>query len=121
MTELLYAYTRAQAIADGVLIDVSRQADEAGIRYPTAVTAAVWSEYVAVPDACPWQDEGGRLGDVLWMLRYAIGRSKNVSELVFVVLVQNSERGPKEVQLKAVCGPGDTGEPVITVMLPAED
>jgi hypothetical protein len=25
------------------------------------------------------------------------------------------------VQLKAVCGPGDEGEPVITVMMPDED
>jgi len=25
------------------------------------------------------------------------------------------------VRLKAVCGPGDEGEPVITVMLPDED
>ncbi len=28
---------------------------------------------------------------------------------------------PKGVRLKAVCGPGDQGEPVITVMLPDED
>ncbi len=27
----------------------------------------------------------------------------------------------RPVQLKAVCGPGDDGEPVITVMLPDED
>jgi len=25
------------------------------------------------------------------------------------------------VQLKAICGPGDSGEPVITIMLPEED
>ncbi len=26
-----------------------------------------------------------------------------------------------EIKLKAVCGPGDEGEPVITIMLPGED
>jgi hypothetical protein len=121
MSDIVYAYTRAQAIADGVLIDVTRYANEAGLRYPTAVTSAVWAAYVAVPEACPWQDEAGRLWDILWMLRYAIGRSKSVSVLQFTVLVQNDGRGPREVKLKAVCGPGDDGEPVITVMLPRED
>jgi hypothetical protein len=33
----------------------------------------------------------------------------------------NRERTPPLVRLKAVCGPGDQGEPVITVMLPGED
>jgi hypothetical protein len=28
---------------------------------------------------------------------------------------------PPLVRLKAVCGPGDQGEPVITVMMPNED
>ena len=32
-----------------------------------------------------------------------------------------AERWPKEVTLKAVCGPGDDRKPVITVMLPEED
>ena len=35
---VIYTYTRAQAIEDGVLVDVSTLAAEAGIRYPTAVT-----------------------------------------------------------------------------------
>jgi len=121
MSAVISSYTRTEAIADGVLVDVSDRAREAGINFPTAVTSTVWARCVEVPAACPWQDEEGRLWDVLWMLRYAVGRSNNVSELTFVVLVQNSERGPKEVQLKAVCGPGDAGEPVITVMLPEED
>jgi hypothetical protein len=28
---------------------------------------------------------------------------------------------PEEIDLIAVCGPGDAGEPVITIMLPGED
>ena len=42
-------YTRADAIADGVLNDVSEIAKEAGIRYPVAMTSAAWSECVEVP------------------------------------------------------------------------
>jgi hypothetical protein len=33
----------------------------------------------------------------------------------------NQERTPLLVCLKAVCGPGDDGEPVLTVMRPEED
>jgi hypothetical protein len=57
---------RAEAIADGVLIDVSAVAREAVIRYPVALTAAAWAKRVAVPPGVPCQDEAGRLWDVLW-------------------------------------------------------
>lgn len=122
MNEIIFAYTRSDALADGQLIDVSAAAKEAGILFPVAVTAAVWHGSVAVPRACPEQDEAGRLWDLVWMLRYAIqSLTQSDSTLLFVVLIQNDEQGPKEVTFKAVCGPGDAGEPVITIMLPSED
>src|SRR4051794_4558851 len=37
--EVIFAYTRADALADGVLIDVTDTAKEAGFRIPVAVTA----------------------------------------------------------------------------------
>lgn len=121
MDEVIFSYTREQAIADGVLRDVSDLAKEAGFTVPVAVTAAVWAEYVAVPEACPWQDEAGRLWDILWMLKYAI-KTKSTKDLIhFDLLVQNDERGAKPVTLKAVIGPGDTPAPVMTVMLVDED
>ena len=36
--EIIFSYTRAQAIADRVLIDVTPTALETGFRFPTAVT-----------------------------------------------------------------------------------
>jgi hypothetical protein len=33
----------------------------------------------------------------------------------------NRDRTPPFVGLKALCGPGDQGEPVVTGMLPEED
>ena len=73
----IFTYTRAQAIADGVLIDVSSKlAREAGFRYPVALTAGVWAECVAVPEGVTGQDETGRLWDILTMLRFAIARQK---------------------------------------------
>ena len=48
--EVLYAYTRKQALADGVQIDVSEMAREAGLKFPVYLTRAVWENYVRVPD-----------------------------------------------------------------------
>lgn len=119
---VIYSYTREQAVDDGVLVDVSYLAREVGITFPTAVTSAVWEQYVKVPPAVPWQDEQGRLWDVLWMLRMAIQRSrKGADTILYKLLVQNEEGPAKEVELKGVCGLGDKGEPVLTIMLPNED
>ena len=120
---VVFAYTRAQALKDGVLIDVSEMAREAGFKYPAAVTRAVWERYVRVPENLPGQDESGRLWDILWMLLVAIRRSrKGQVELTFPLYVQmRPGEGPKLVTLKSVCGPGDQGEPVLTIMLPHED
>jgi hypothetical protein len=65
--DLIHRYTRAQAIEDGVLIDVSATAREAGIRYPVALTWAVWARCVSVPHGVECQDEAGRLWDVLFL------------------------------------------------------
>jgi hypothetical protein len=121
--DIIHAYSRADAIADGVLIDVSPVAKEAGITFPVALTAASWAKCVAVPPGVLCQDESGRLWDVLWLLRIAIRGSAAGAGLLFGVHVRNDnrDRTPPLVRLKAVCGPGDQGEPVITVMLPGED
>ncbi|HYT89467.1 MAG TPA: DUF6573 family protein [Gemmataceae bacterium] len=120
--DLLHRYTRAQAIADGVLIDVSATAQEAGFRYPVALTAAVWAKCVTVPQGVECQDEAGRLWDVLWLLRCAVGRG-NGAVIRFAVHVRNDNRDctPPLVRLKALCGPDDDGEPCITVLLPDQD
>ena len=120
---LIHSYTRREAIEDGVLVDVSAVAREAGIRYPVAVTSAVWGNYVEVPPDVVGQDEQGRLWDVLWMFRTAVQRQRGPgSDVVrYSLLVRNDNERPREVELKAVCGPGDDGEPVVTILLPEED
>jgi hypothetical protein len=121
--DLIHAYTRADALRDGVLLDVSATAKEAGIRWPVALTCAVWERCVSVPRGVACQDEAGRLWDVLWMLRCAAARQNAGCVVSFDVHVRNDngEGIPPQVQLKAVSGPGDEGEPVITVMLTDED
>jgi hypothetical protein len=78
---------------------------------------------VAVPPGVDCQDEAGRLWVVLYLLACAIRRAGSGPEVRFGVHVRNDNREgtPPLVRLKAVCGPGDQGEPVITVMLADED
>ena len=130
-------YTRKQAIDDGVLVDVTETAREAGIKLPTALTQAVYAQYVAVPpEQKRQQDESGRLWDILWMFSCAI-RSGRIDgkQGSFELIVAKPDRndwqtnenpfeGDRErrlVKLKAVCGPDDHGAACITIMRPEED
>lgn len=44
--KIIHQYCRKQALADGILIDVTNSAKQTGIKWPLAVTASVWSDYV---------------------------------------------------------------------------
>jgi hypothetical protein len=76
-----------------------------------------------VPPGVACQDEAGRLWDVLFLLRLAAAQGGARPEVLFGVHVCNDDREgtPPLVRLKALCGPGDQGEPVVTVMMPDED
>lgn len=121
--KVIHVYTRAQAIDDGTLIDVSGTANDIGFRMPTAFTAAAWNASVTQPQGLCGSDEYGRLLTALWALKRAIRESSgNGSELRFFVEVrQKTGEPPGQVELKAVCGPSDDASPCLTVMLPDED
>ena len=122
--EVLYAYTRKQALEDGEQVDVSETAREAGIRFPVFLTRAVWEKYVRVPEGVCCQDERGRLWDLVWLLR-CTARQTSGPHMVFRLHVRNDNRRgtPPLVTLKAECGPMDIDDPqpAITVTLPEED
>ena len=121
--DVVYSYTRAQAIEDGVLIDVTGTAKECGFKFPVAVTARVWAE-VIVPDddaRSYGQSEAGRLWDVVWMLRVAIARSRGSTDTILYSVIVSDGRKQRTVRLKSVCGPGDDLEPVLTLTMPDED
>jgi len=133
--DVIATYSRLQAIEDGVLVQLSGpgyQGDawvpemvaECGYKIPLAITAAAFGRYVeltpAAERAC--NDIKGRLWDVLYMLRLAIGRSRPGQDTVWFEFYCVVDRvKPQCSRLKAVCGPGDDGEPVMTIMLPNED
>jgi len=127
---VICAYTRAQALADGVQIDVSKVAAEAGLRFAVFLTRAVYDRFVTVPPGVAGQDETGRLWDVVWMTRFAImrmragRRSEPVASRLPVALYVRNDNGPARlVKLIASCGPLDIDDPhpAVTIMLPDED
>jgi len=143
--EVISVYTRKQAIADGVLVDCDqppmRDVCCQLLKWPLAMTATAFNRYVwpaAGEGKLPsGQSLEGRLWDIVWMFHAAIKGtvpcwrlSPEVLLFDFACVVADSARWPNEragvegsrrVTLKAVCGPGDEGEPVITFMLPEED
>lgn len=111
--DLIYRYSRAQALAEGVLVDVSELATEVGFRCPVAFTHAL---YAAL--------EGGETTQ-RWILatllesKRAARRQSARSEVRFTI----PQRGhaSETCPLKMVIAPGDSGEAVITLMLAHED
>ena len=121
---VIYAYTRKQALADGVQVDVTTTAQEAGIKFPMFLTRAVWDNCVTVPPDVSAQDEAGRLWDVVWMTRFAILRTRpGMSRVPVALYVRNDNTRSKLVKLVAECGPLDIDDPApsITVLMPDED
>lgn len=129
---IIHSYSRAEALSDGVLIDVSQLAREAGLKWPVALTAIVWQLIQQIPEQFSHQDVTGRLWDVLWMARLAIHKSDGqTTELIYQIILPTGENtSPDEIYsqveeklttLKMVAGPGDNLEPVLTIMLPNED
>ena len=123
-------YTRAQAIEDGVLVDVSETATEAGITFPVAITQGLWTEWIEPSEFLrrQGQDVAGRLWDTVYMLRLAAQRGGARIDYKVIYLAEAKRRLrdgtkvlSKTVTLKALCGPGDDADPVITIMLPDED
>jgi len=122
--EIIYAYTRSQAVADGMQVEVTKTAQEAGIRFPVFLTRTVFDAHVAVPPGVTAQDEAGRLWDILCMTRYAILRARpNADRIPVALYVRNDDRTAHLVKLVATCGPLDIDDPqpAITVMMPDED
>ena len=126
---VISTYSRAQAIEDGVLIEAGDMAKEAGFKWPVAFTIAAWVGCVQWRDEDNrdqvYQDQSGRLWDVLYMAWYAIKTHPQPSNPLLFELyrVPNDGQSTKArlTTLKLIVGPGDHAEPVITLLLANED
>lgn len=114
--EVIYSYTRKQAIEDGVLINLSQ--------FP--VIRVFWSQNLCCTDSV-WAaieeatkagcDLDGVLHDISWIAKTTISQGNRTADTVkFKVAIGN-----RTVDLKLICGPGDHAEPVLTLLLQHED
>ena len=122
---VIYKYTRAEAIEDGVLIDqpLTGLAHQYGINFHCAMSQALYALIKPpgtgeeVTKEIEW-----RMWDMLTMFRDAVWYDQNKShQLTFVFGLTKRPGQFEEITVKAVCGPGDDETPVLTFMLPDED
>src|SRR5664279_1018494 len=149
--EVISVYGRQQAIEDGILVDCEQapigEMRRQRLKWPLAMTATAFHRYVGPIDEeanlPPGQSLEGRFWDMVWMFHAAVkgtvvARRIDPCSLLFnfycivadpalssnEAINATAKSGPERmrlVTLKAVSGPGDDGEPVMTFMLPDED
>lgn len=122
--QIIHTYSRRQAIEEHMLFDVSNTAKECGFNIPVAITKNLLHSYFDPSEACEkiGQSLSGRLIDVLTVLYFNALSAKGDRLTFKVAFVMDAETGRSEtVDLLAVVGPGDAGEPVVTIMLPEDE
>lgn len=130
--EYVVVYTRAQAIDDDVLVDVTKVCNELGIPLPfkhhVAMTTIAWSEFVDWTDkaSCPGPLQMAIMARLCAVFRATVDAARNAqpgaTSISFTVVhLRQTAWRPVAGQLVLHCGPGDSGEPVLTYMLPGED
>jgi hypothetical protein len=131
--DVISQHTQADALASAQLFDLNQVGDqkaalakEAGFTLPVFITSAAYQATIKMTPAAAraGNDVAGRAWDVLSVLAHTLKRASVNGESTrrFAVhAVTDRVRPPSVVQLKAVIGPGDEGQPTVTVMLPDED
>ena len=119
--------SRAQAIRDGRLIDITRQAGRVGFRVPVAVTRAAWLDCVEWADtAASGETEDRRLHDLLRELNErAVLASEldpeGVSLMRFYRVPAGAKHTVAEVTTLALhSGMDEHDMPIITISLAGE-
>jgi hypothetical protein len=119
---VIFAYTRAQAIEDGVLVDLTAMARRESFTVPVAATSGVCDALVDLIRRRKPEDfkkytrervRAAALRAMLSVLHDQIARQTASSDRLHFKI--------DDVELWSHIGPGDEGEPVLTVMLEGED
>jgi len=120
---IVYAYSRAQAIADGVLVDVTEEAKAIGFKLHTVVTDHLFHGYVEPPAGLDGEGQSvtGRLHDLMVLALFAARKAVNTDRVTFKVDFLMAPGRKETIEVIAHIGPGDHGEPALTIMLPEDD
>ena len=111
--EIISSYSRAQAIADGVLCDVTGSEAADLFKFPAVITVALHSE-ISRGGGNEAATYNARLWDVFYMMTVA-ARQSGGSDVFFTVKV-----GARNLKLRGNIGPGDDPAPVLTVGFPED-
>jgi len=136
--EVIYAYTRKDAIEDGILVelDEAKLEDgktgkelrlEAGVMFPICFTFTLFEKLNPnEADRKCGQSLAGRYWDVLTIFKFEISaltkKQAKVNQFNFKILVLEGRKGElNELEMKVMLGAEDDGKPALTFMLPDED
>jgi hypothetical protein len=120
--EVIDSYTREQAIADGVLVDVTKMAKEAGFKWPVAITSELHTVISNIPEEYrKYQNYKGRLWDLLYIGCLEARMCGSASQISYRLIMHHENK--KFLDVKMVCVPigMDDPSPAITIMMPEED
>ncbi len=127
--DMIYSYARTQAVEDDVLVDADPMTQEAVLKWPVALTSAVWENCVTRTNdnsrKKSFQDQAGRLWDVFYIASHAIRFSKGLGDRMLFQLYRVPRNGQSMetelIRLRLIAESSNAGEPVITILLPDED
>ena len=115
---VIHSCTRAQALANGILIDVTEIGEEVGLKLPVAVTEALQNRLTPTKNEAVFgQDYDSRLWNVLWVAAFTIKLADRGKDTVTFTVVQQEVEAKSgqlqnvELRLRAVCNPGDEDKP----------
>ena len=111
---VIYSYTRARALADSALVDVTETGKEVGFKLPVAITEALQNRLTPTKNEAVFgQDYDSRLWNVLWVAAFSIKLADpGIDTVTFTVAQQEVEAKSGQLQnvelrLRAVCGSGN--------------
>ena len=115
---VIYSYTRARALTDSALVDVTETGKEVGFKLPVAITEALQNRLTPTKNEAVFgQDYDSRLWNVLWVAAFSIKLADpGIDTVTFTVVQQEVDAKSGQLQnvelrLRAVCGSGNEDKP----------
>ena len=119
---VIFSYTRKQAIEDGVLIDVTAESKQYGFKLPFAIGDNLFHRYVTPPLGLEGEGQSlqGRFHDLMSLAALSARKGQGGDRVEFEVLFLMKPGKHDQVRCVLHVGPGDQGEPVLTLCLPED-
>ncbi len=111
-----------EAIAAGVLIDVTPDAQKLGLTFPVSITRPLWEVGIAPTHALSDEEKSNRLRDVLMAFRLRLSSLVTLSPLIDfpAMLALSPGAVPQPVPLFALIQPDTRHQATVTLLLPNE-